>query len=60
MTHRVPVDRRPPLRQDLLQDILARVAERLRVIVRGGDPEPYVRRMPDTRAVDGGAVPAPV
>lgn len=41
------------LAEDLLQDTLARVAERWRVIVRGGDPEPYVRRMLYTRAVDG-------
>jgi RNA polymerase sigma-70 factor (sigma-E family) len=41
------------LAEDLLQDTLARVAERWRVIVRGGDPEPYVRRMLYTRAIDG-------
>jgi RNA polymerase sigma-70 factor (sigma-E family) len=41
------------LAEDLLQDTLARVAERWRSIQRGGDPEPYVRRVLYTRAVDG-------
>jgi RNA polymerase sigma-70 factor (sigma-E family) len=41
------------LAEDLLQDTLARAAERWRAIVRGGDPEPYVRRMLYTRAIDG-------
>ncbi|WP_155372702.1 SigE family RNA polymerase sigma factor [Catellatospora vulcania] len=39
--------------EELLQDTLSRVAERWRTVVRGGDPEPYVRRMLYTRAVDG-------
>ncbi|WP_308167635.1 SigE family RNA polymerase sigma factor [Catellatospora tritici] len=39
--------------EDLLQDALARVAERWSAVIRGGDPEPYVRRMLYTRAVDG-------
>ncbi len=41
------------LAEDLLQDTLARVAERWRSIERTGDPEPYVRRVLYTRAVDG-------
>ncbi|MEU8263124.1 SigE family RNA polymerase sigma factor [Micromonospora sp. NPDC048999] len=41
------------LAEDLLQDTLARVAERWWAVVRGGDPEPYVRRMLYTRAIDG-------
>ncbi len=41
------------LAEDLLQDTLARVAERWRSIERAGDPEPYVRRVLYTRAVDG-------
>jgi RNA polymerase sigma-70 factor (sigma-E family) len=41
------------LAEDLLQDTLARVAERWRSVVRSGDPEPYVRRVLYTRAVDG-------
>jgi RNA polymerase sigma-70 factor (sigma-E family) len=40
--------------EDLLQDTLARVAERWRTVARGDqDPEPYVRRVLYTRAVDG-------
>ncbi|MDI1464115.1 SigE family RNA polymerase sigma factor [Catellatospora sp. KI3] len=39
--------------EDLLQDTLARVAERWTAVSRGGDPEPYVRRMLYTRAIDG-------
>jgi RNA polymerase sigma-70 factor (sigma-E family) len=39
--------------EDLLQDTLARSAERWTKITRGGDPEPYVRRVLYTRAVDG-------
>lgn len=39
--------------EDLLQDTLSRVAERWRSLSRGGNPEPYVRRMLYTRAVDG-------
>ena len=41
------------LAEDLLQDTLIRAAERWRSMVRGGEPEPYVRRMLYTRAVDG-------
>ena len=40
--------------EDLLQDTLARVAQRWRAVTRGGrDPDPYVRRVLYTRAVDG-------
>ncbi|HSV41089.1 MAG TPA: SigE family RNA polymerase sigma factor [Nocardioidaceae bacterium] len=39
--------------EDLLQETLARSAERWSKIIRGGDPEPYVRRVLYTRAVDG-------
>jgi len=39
--------------EDLLQETLARSAERWTKITRGGDPEPYVRRVLYTRAVDG-------
>jgi RNA polymerase sigma-70 factor (sigma-E family) len=38
--------------EDLLQDTLARVAERWTAIVRGGDPEPYVRQVLYRRSVD--------
>ena len=38
--------------EDLLQEALARVAERWAAIVRGGDPEPYVRQVLYRRAVD--------
>ena len=41
------------LAEDLLQETLARAAERWSALVRGGEPEPYVRRMLYTRAVDG-------
>jgi DNA-directed RNA polymerase specialized sigma24 family protein len=37
--------------EDLLQDALARLAERWQML-RGDDPEPYVRRMLHTGAVD--------
>ena len=38
--------------EDLLQDALARVAARWESVVRVGDPEPYVRRVLYTCAVD--------
>jgi len=38
--------------EDLLQETLARVAERWAAVVRGGDPEPYVRQVLYRRAVD--------
>ena len=41
------------LAEDLLQETLARAAERWSALVPGGEPEPYVRRMLYTRAVDG-------
>ena len=41
------------LAEDLLQETLVRAAERWSTLVRGGAPEPYVRRMLYTRAVDG-------
>ena len=41
------------LAEDLLQDTLIRAAERWRSVVRGGEPEPYVRRILYTRAIDG-------
>jgi RNA polymerase sigma-70 factor (sigma-E family) len=41
------------LAEELLQDVLARVVDRWPAIVRGGDPEPYVRRVLYNRAVDG-------
>jgi RNA polymerase sigma-70 factor (sigma-E family) len=41
------------LAEDLLQETLARVAERWRSIARAGDPEPYVRRVLYTQAVNG-------
>lgn len=41
------------LAEDLLQDALARVADRWPAIARGGDPEPYVRRVLYSRAVVG-------
>jgi RNA polymerase sigma-70 factor (sigma-E family) len=42
------------LAEDLLQEALSRAAERWRALVRDGrDPEPYVRRVLYTRAVDG-------
>lgn len=41
------------LAEDLLQDALARTAERWATLTRSGDPEPYVRRILYTRAVDG-------
>ena len=40
------------LAEDLVQDCLARVAERWAAVVRGGDPDPYVRRILYHRAVD--------
>jgi RNA polymerase sigma-70 factor (sigma-E family) len=39
--------------EDLLQEALARCAARWPKLVRGGDPEPYVRRVIYTCAVDG-------
>ena len=41
------------LAQDLLQDALAKVASRWDRVVAAGDPEPYVRRVLYTCAVDG-------
>jgi RNA polymerase sigma-70 factor (sigma-E family) len=41
------------LAEDLLQEALARVAARWEKVVAGGDPEPYVRRVLYTCAVDG-------
>lgn len=41
------------LAEDLLQDALSRLAERWTTVVRRGDPEPYVRRILYTRAIDG-------
>ncbi|MFG2039936.1 SigE family RNA polymerase sigma factor [Dactylosporangium sp. NPDC048998] len=41
------------LAEDLLQDALARVAGRWASVARLGDPEPYVRRVLYTCAVDG-------
>ena len=41
------------LAEDLLQEALTRVAARWDSIVAGGDPEPYVRRVLYTCAVDG-------
>ena len=41
------------LAEDLLQEALARVAARWEAVVAGGDPEPYVRRVLYTCAVDG-------
>ena len=39
--------------EDLLQEALAAVASRWETVSAGGDPEPYVRRVLYTRAVDG-------
>jgi len=39
--------------QDLLQEALTRVAVRWEAVAAGGDPEPYVRRVLYTCAVDG-------
>jgi RNA polymerase sigma-70 factor (sigma-E family) len=39
--------------EDLLQEALARVSVRWRALVRAGDPEPYVRRVLYSVAVDG-------
>ena len=39
--------------EDLLQEALTRCASRWAKLVRGGDPEPYVRRVIYTCAVDG-------
>lgn len=41
------------LAEDLLQEALTRVASRWAKVVAGGDPEPYVRRVLYTCAVDG-------
>jgi RNA polymerase sigma-70 factor (sigma-E family) len=41
------------LAEDLLQDALARAAERWTALTRQGDPEPYIRRILFTRSVDG-------
>jgi len=41
------------LAEDLLQEALARTAARWEKVVAGGDPEPYVRRVLYTCAVDG-------
>ncbi len=41
------------LAEDLLQEALTRVAARWESVVAGGDPEPYVRRVLYTCAVDG-------
>ena len=41
------------LAEDLLQEALARVAARWEKVSAGGDPEPYVRRVLYTCAVDG-------
>ena len=41
------------LAEDLLQEALARVAARWERVCAGGDPEPYVRRVLYTCAVDG-------
>ncbi|HEX6871058.1 MAG TPA: SigE family RNA polymerase sigma factor [Micromonosporaceae bacterium] len=41
------------LAEDLLQDALARLADRWPEVVRRGDPEPYLRRILYHRAVDG-------
>jgi RNA polymerase sigma-70 factor (sigma-E family) len=41
------------LAEDLLQEALIRVAGRWPKVVAGGDPEPYVRRVLYTCAVDG-------
>lgn len=38
--------------EDLLQDTLARVADRWPTLARRGDPEPYVRKVMYHRAVD--------
>jgi RNA polymerase sigma-70 factor (sigma-E family) len=38
--------------EDLLQDTLARVADRWPTIVRKGDPEPFVQKVMYNRAVD--------
>lgn len=38
--------------EDLLQEALARVAERWTAIVRNGEPEPYVRQVLYRRSVD--------
>jgi RNA polymerase sigma-70 factor (sigma-E family) len=40
------------LAEDLLQDTLARVAQRWETLTRGGDPEPYARRVMYHLAVD--------
>lgn len=39
--------------EDLLQEALTRVASRWAKVIAGGDPEPYVRRVLYTCAVDG-------
>lgn len=41
------------LAEDLLQEALTRTASRWAKVVAGGDPEPYVRRVLYTCAVDG-------
>lgn len=41
------------LAEDLLQEALTRVAARWEKVCAGGDPEPYVRRVLYTCAVDG-------
>ena len=41
------------LAEDLLQEALSRTASRWEKVVAGGDPEPYVRRVLYTCAVDG-------
>jgi len=41
------------LAEDLLQEALSRTASRWEEVVAGGDPEPYVRRVLYTCAVDG-------
>ena len=41
------------LAEDLLQDAFTTLADRWRAVVRRGDPEPYVRRILYTKAVDG-------
>jgi RNA polymerase sigma-70 factor (sigma-E family) len=41
------------LAEDLVQEALTDLAQRWRAVARRGDPEPYVRRVLYTRAVDG-------
>lgn len=40
------------LAEDLLQESLAAVASRWSAVIRGGDPEPYVRRIMYHRSID--------